>query len=184
MGLRVVHVTAGHLRLSVGALSHDAQQALLSTARALPGVRHATLNSLTGNMLVRFDPAATDASCLLNALCGQPPAAPRQRARHDWALRILDQPQPRVAGTHPPSDQAHKWMLPLLLMRAARVVAVACRIPGVQYLLRLVLGPVLAEVLIGVADLISLLAEHGDSARAAHATSSLGPAAAPRVAFA
>jgi len=160
VGLRIVHLTAGHLRLSVEALPPDHQQSLVRRARSLSGVRSATHTSLTGNMLVRFDPAITDAACLMDALCALPSPAPCQASREGvtvtrGSVAVYDHAE------RPAARSSGAVMLPPGLIKIARIIATVGRLPGVPWLLRLVVGPMLAEALVGAADLVSLLAEHG-----------------------
>lgn len=186
VGVRIVHLTAGHVRLSVEALPCDVQHSLVRHARTLRSVRSATLNSLTGNMLVRFDPATTDASSLIADLSSLLCTGPYLASRREGALLALGSVYRDDHAAQPPVTPVGNLMLPLLLVKTARIIATIGRFPGVQQLLRLILGPALAEALVSVADLVSLIANHNSQpARGAIDLALIhGPAKAPHRALA
>ena len=65
---RLLHALPGRVRVQVPGWSGRGQRDLEARLRRTPGVRGAEANPLTGNVLIRFDPAATDARALLAAV--------------------------------------------------------------------------------------------------------------------
>src|SRR5256885_14868054 len=65
---RVLHEVLGRVRLHVPAWSGAPAPALDSRLRRIQGVRSAQANPLTGNVLVRFDPAVTTVETILEAV--------------------------------------------------------------------------------------------------------------------
>ncbi len=65
---RLVHTLPGRVRVHVPGWSGRGQRDLEARLRRTPGVRGAEANPLTGNILIRFDPATTDARALLAAV--------------------------------------------------------------------------------------------------------------------
>lgn len=55
---RIVHATPGRLRMQLPGWSGVGQRALENGLRQVPGIQQARADSLTGNVLVRFDPKA------------------------------------------------------------------------------------------------------------------------------
>jgi len=62
---RLVHAVAGRVRLHLPGWSGEGQQTVERRLRGIPGVRSVAATALTGNILVRFDPALTDGAALL-----------------------------------------------------------------------------------------------------------------------
>ncbi|MCA1668206.1 MAG: heavy-metal-associated domain-containing protein, partial [Thermomicrobia bacterium] len=54
----LIHAVPGRIRVHVPGLSAPRERGIETRLRALPGVRSAQANTLTGNVLIRFDPAA------------------------------------------------------------------------------------------------------------------------------
>lgn len=69
-----VHHLPGRLRVKLRSLKRNADYAavLQTSLSALPGVRDVRINTLTGSLLVGYDPARTDVEALQRAV----PAAP------------------------------------------------------------------------------------------------------------
>ncbi len=63
----LLHALPGRVRVHVPDLTDAAPWRLEGRLRRLPGVRGAQANPLTGNVLVRFDPALTDKERVLAA---------------------------------------------------------------------------------------------------------------------
>ncbi len=64
---RLVHALPGRARLHLPGWSGSGQRAIEARLRQVQGVRSAQGNPLTGNVLVRYDPAATDEAAILAA---------------------------------------------------------------------------------------------------------------------
>src|SRR5208337_5143436 len=67
-GARVIHALPGRIRVHFPGWSGHGQWKVERRVRGLPGVRHVEANGLTGNVLIRFDPAASDEQTLLAAV--------------------------------------------------------------------------------------------------------------------
>ncbi len=72
---RVLHALPGRVRVRLPARAGDEPWRLEGALRRLPGVRGAQANPLTGNVLVRFDPALIDAEGILAAVRALDPVA-------------------------------------------------------------------------------------------------------------
>ncbi len=186
-GPRMIHLSPGRARVALEGLHQQDQQGLVRHACHLRGVRGATLHPLTGNVLILFDPALTDGSRLIASLRAVVPACGPSAPPHGHSLcACAEACPPRDAGllARAPMQVApsRNLTLPLHLIKLARLIASVARFPGVQQLLRLALGPVVADVLISVADLACLLVEHG----ARRGSGSVAPLCdrAPRLALA
>ncbi len=112
-GPQLVHAMPGRARVHIPAWSEPGRRAVEARLRQVPGVRSAQGSPLTGNVLVRYDPAATDEEAILDAArtlaattkdaaptAPTPPAlqerhGPMRRAR--IAVRGLDR-DPGLAG--------------------------------------------------------------------------------------
>jgi uncharacterized protein len=64
----VVHSGYGRLRVHLPHWSGESDALLVAGIQRLPAVTHAEANSLTGNILIRFEPQQTSAPVLLQAL--------------------------------------------------------------------------------------------------------------------
>ena len=97
---RLVHSVPGRVRLHLPSLSGHPHRHIEAHLRRVPGVRSAQGNPLTGNVLIRFDPDATNERTLLAAAEAVEPATtaagkdvqepappPALRERHGPALR-------------------------------------------------------------------------------------------------
>jgi Cu2+-exporting ATPase len=62
---RVLHALPGRVRLHLSGWSGEGRTALEDSLRRVPGVQYARANSLTGNVVIHFDPRAVDLSALL-----------------------------------------------------------------------------------------------------------------------
>ena len=67
-GARVIHALPGRIRVHFPGWSGHGQWKVERRVRGLPGVRHVEANGLTGNVLICFDPAASDEQTLLAAV--------------------------------------------------------------------------------------------------------------------
>ena len=65
---RLVHAVPGRMRVHVPALADDDLPAVAARLRQVVGVRGVDANPLTANILVRFDPHATDSQAILGAV--------------------------------------------------------------------------------------------------------------------
>src|SRR5438128_1897710 len=65
---RLLHALPGRIRVHLPEWQGDGQRNIERGLHALPGVRSVQVTPLTGNVLIRFDPAATNAPALLTAL--------------------------------------------------------------------------------------------------------------------
>src|SRR5206468_2879347 len=89
---QVLHTVPGRVRIHVPALAGYGARSVEAQVRHVPGVRGVEANPLTGNVLVRFDPRATTARAILDAL-GTPGPGPegsepgRQRVEGALAVR-------------------------------------------------------------------------------------------------
>src|SRR5947209_657072 len=64
----VLHALPGRMRVHLPGGRGQRQRELESQLRAIEGVRRAQANTLTGNVLIQFDPLQTDGTRLLLAL--------------------------------------------------------------------------------------------------------------------
>ncbi|CAA9418582.1 MAG: hypothetical protein AVDCRST_MAG03-2379 [uncultured Rubrobacteraceae bacterium] len=64
-GVSLVHATPGRVRVRLPGWSGRGQRGLEARLRRIRGVLGAQANPLTGNVLIRFDPAATDEGAIL-----------------------------------------------------------------------------------------------------------------------
>ena len=67
-GVNLVHATPGRARVRLPGWSGRGQRGLEARLRRIKGVLGARANPLTGNVLIRFDPAATDEGSVLASL--------------------------------------------------------------------------------------------------------------------
>src|SRR5437764_4798692 len=65
---RLLHALPGRIRVHLPQWRGDGQRGIERRLRALPGVRSVQATPLTGNVLIRFAPAATNVQALLAAL--------------------------------------------------------------------------------------------------------------------
>ncbi len=95
---RLMHALPGRMRVHLPEWSGDGQRALETRLRQVPGVRSAQANPLTGNVLIQFDPAVTDAHTLLALVrpraqelssvpADEPPLPPALIERHGQTRR-------------------------------------------------------------------------------------------------
>jgi hypothetical protein len=84
---RILHATPGRLRVQLSAGSCP-QGPLEEGLRQLPGVTRARLNSLTGNVLIHFDPQCLSQDALLAAVAA---------LEGEWANYVVEQPLPGSA---------------------------------------------------------------------------------------
>ncbi len=66
---RLVHAMPGRVRLHLPGRSSQGLRGVEAQLRQTLGVRSAEANSLTGNVLVHFDPMATDEHAILGSAC-------------------------------------------------------------------------------------------------------------------
>ena len=66
--LRLVHVVPGRVRLHLPGRPGQGLRHAEVQLRQVPGVRSARANLLTGNVLVHFDPMATDEHAILGSV--------------------------------------------------------------------------------------------------------------------
>ncbi len=64
-GVDLVHATVGRVRVRLPGWSGRGQRGLEARLRRVWGVLGARANPLTGNVLIRFDPTATDEGVVL-----------------------------------------------------------------------------------------------------------------------
>lgn len=103
---RLLHALAGRARIHVPAWSGAPAAALDAQLRRLPGVRSAQANPLTGNVLVRFDPAAATAQTILEAVraLGSSLGGGSGRRPH-WCTDVAADTYPRAACPAGPSGR-------------------------------------------------------------------------------
>src|SRR5947209_17264008 len=65
---RLLHAIPGRVRVHLPAWQGAGRRQLERQLRQLPGVRKVEANQLTGNLLVQFDPRATDQQTVLDAV--------------------------------------------------------------------------------------------------------------------
>ena len=97
---RVVHETPGRLRVHLAHWPGVGQRVLESRLRDLPGVHTARANPYTSNVLVGFDPAATDRRRLLEELGSLDPAP-----RADGTNGHRGAGTPAAAPAQPPEEK-------------------------------------------------------------------------------
>ncbi len=64
-GARILHAVPGRVRIHLPGWSKGDRGEIESRFREVAGVRHVRADALTGNVLIRFDPAVTSATILL-----------------------------------------------------------------------------------------------------------------------
>jgi uncharacterized membrane protein YbaN (DUF454 family) len=67
-GLSVVHSSFGRLRVHLPHWSGTQPEDIIAAVRRLPGVTHAEARSITGNVLILFEPRQTSAATLIETL--------------------------------------------------------------------------------------------------------------------
>ncbi|HSH39114.1 MAG TPA: hypothetical protein VK993_10035, partial [Chthoniobacterales bacterium] len=67
---RILHAMPGRVRVHLPEWSGKGRREVESRLRELPGVQGVRADNVTGNVLVRFDPAAIDNDAILAALRG------------------------------------------------------------------------------------------------------------------
>ncbi|HEU4974864.1 MAG TPA: HAD-IC family P-type ATPase [Baekduia sp.] len=92
----VVHATPGRVRVHLADWSGEAPERLHAALRALPGVVDASARPATGNVVVRYDPAVTDAAALLDAVGRVDLSAPAQVPEAETAPALATE-DPRLA---------------------------------------------------------------------------------------
>jgi hypothetical protein len=125
--LRIVHALPGRIRVHVPRLSaapHAAVQGALSRLRRLAGVRRVSASSVTGNVLVTYDPDSLDEGLLLAALGGERPGATASAARTP-APRRVERPTllRAAAGILPLLPLARRWLAAVLGPRPAALLS-------------------------------------------------------------
>ncbi len=65
---QTIHALRGRVRFSLGAWSGRGRREIEAHLRALPGVKSAEANAVTGNVLLKYDPALTGADDLLSGV--------------------------------------------------------------------------------------------------------------------
>jgi CheY-specific phosphatase CheX len=112
------HLVPGRLRIKLARLKRNDSGARIAERRlcAIVGVRNVTANTLTGSVVVRFDPALAKVSSILDAL---------------KALGLMDSAaQPMIEGlapvsTAPLADKLAKRALETLVERCALALVAA-----------------------------------------------------------
>lgn len=66
--LRVLHIVPGRIRIHIPEWEGQGKRDIEAQIRQLPGVQRVQANTLTGNMLVLFDPQGTDERTLLESI--------------------------------------------------------------------------------------------------------------------
>lgn len=89
--VEILSAIPGRARLRLRGLRGDAARAAeaVATVRALDGVTAAEASSLTGALLVRFDPNQTDVTAIVAALDPPLPARPLRASERAPYLRLL-----------------------------------------------------------------------------------------------
>src|SRR5579875_3287380 len=93
---RILSSIPGRIRIHLPHWSGKGQRCLEQHVRKLPGVRRVEANSLTGNILIGFDPQTTNENALVTALNTlSEPAAPTAGLEDTDGL-LEDKPLPPV----------------------------------------------------------------------------------------
>ena len=89
--VEVLSAIPGRARLRIRGLRGDAARAseVVATVRAIDGVTIAEANTLTGALLVRFDPSRTDVAEIVAALEPPIPARPLRASERAPYLRLV-----------------------------------------------------------------------------------------------
>ncbi|HKS70769.1 MAG TPA: haloacid dehalogenase, partial [Ktedonobacterales bacterium] len=149
---QVVSAAPGRLRLHLTGWSGVGQRQVEAQLRALPGVERAQANSLTGNVLVTYDPHQTGKEAIVTAartllahvgdLRPEPAAPPAKHERHGATVRARIAVRGLDRNPH----------------LAQRVVDLLQQRHGVRALANPLTGRVLVEFDHGAADLDDLIA--------------------------
>lgn len=163
---RVRHSLSGRLRAHVPHVRGIDRQAVERRVGRLPGVRSARANAVTGNVLVHFDPLATDEDALLAHLSDlaetaeQPtptalPTADSERA--DLLTGVLKLIGAAAGGLLLLARRLGLWSPAggRGLALAATAVAVVVSLPPARAALEHVLGPMGAGLLCHLTDLVA-----------------------------
>lgn len=95
---RIMHAVAGRVRMRLTGQGVEGQKAVAAGLRWSPGVREVQANALTGNLLVLFDPAATDEQAILMRVCALARAPLHAESHASTSLAILRPTQERPTG--------------------------------------------------------------------------------------
>src|SRR5205085_11074131 len=103
---QLLHAVPGRVRVHVTTLAGYGAHSVEAQVHRVPGVRDVEANPLTGNVLVRFDPQATTARAILDALRTPGPwpegSEPRrQRVEDTRAVREEAQTSPTAHSRAP-----------------------------------------------------------------------------------
>jgi hypothetical protein len=163
---RVLHALPGRIRVHLPGWTADERAPLEQRLRAIEGVRTARADPRTGNVLVQFDPGATDRDSILEAL-GRAHCAPAGGATRRAARRVSAVPRQvghvvREVGRFGRRARIAVPGLDTDPRVARNVVARLRRLPGVTHVSASQLtGRVLVEYserMIGIEDLLSHVA--------------------------
>lgn len=167
---RIRHKVRGRLRVHVPGLAGSHPQAVEERLGRLAGVRGVRANSLTGNVLIHFDPATTEERALLAEL--HSPALDAVEAAAGFDLPSLEAPagRPSLLGGVLRLVSAAVGVGLLALQRlglgmadtpagrglatAAGTVGFLASVPPVRAALHNLLGPTTAELLSHLTDLL------------------------------
>src|SRR5579884_2774237 len=147
----------GRIRIHLPNWSGHGQRSVEQRVRKLPGVRRVEANSLTGNILVGFDPQTTNESAILSAL-----------NRDDWETNgyAEDKPLPPVIHEGVSGSLHHARIAVRGLDRdprvARKVVEQLRKLIGVRVRASMLTGRVLVEYDANQVDLHELLAKVAD----------------------
>jgi magnesium-transporting ATPase (P-type) len=138
--MRVVHALPGRLRVHLATWSGRGQRLLEKQLRSLPGVRRVEANPVTGNVLVGFDPTATDPKAIFRML---------GKAERATSMAAPEPPPPPALAEKPQGGLRRARIAVCGLDRdprlARRVVARLENIPGVRAQANSLTGRVLVE---------------------------------------
>ncbi|HEU4793377.1 MAG TPA: hypothetical protein VFS96_06950, partial [Nitrolancea sp.] len=85
---RLIHAIPGRARIHLAEWPGQEQRQIEAQLRRVKGVRSVQANSLTGNVLIRFDPSAVDCATLLNSVAGL------EKANHTPATTPVPESRP------------------------------------------------------------------------------------------
>jgi uncharacterized membrane protein YbaN (DUF454 family) len=136
----VVHSSYGRLRVHLPHWPGTRGEEIVAALRHLPGVTDAEASPLTGNVLLRFEPAQTSAPALLEALPAlrlrpqpQPAERDQQLSEEEGPLRaaVNDDLEPRRDGTAVYMTGARRVLYKALGWTSVGMAVVGAIVPGI-----------------------------------------------------